>query len=132
MTRIKERIEVIASVERRRRWTPEEKQAVVQETYLPGMSVSLIARKYDINPSQLFYWRRLMEDGALKGIKSQEEVVPKSHVKELERRIRELERSLGKKTLENDILKEAIKIAQEKKLISRQPLLGIENSLSEP
>ena len=132
MTRIKEKIEVIASIKRRRRWTPVEKQAVVQETYLPGMSISLIARKYDINPSQLFYWRRLMENGALKGIESQEEVIPKSHVKELERRIRELERSLGKKTLENDILREAIKIAQKKKLISRQPLLGIENFPSEP
>jgi transposase len=40
----------------------------------------------------------------------------------MEKRIRELERMLGKKTLENEILKEAVKIAQEKKLIWRQPL----------
>ncbi len=37
-----------------------------------------------------------------------------SEVKALERRIRELERVLGKKTLENEILREAVKVAQEK------------------
>lgn len=132
MTIIKEKIEVVTSVERRRRWTSEEKRSIVQETYQHGMSVSLIARKYGINPCQLFYWRRLMEDGAMKGISSQDEVVPKSQLKELEKRLRETERVLGKKTLENEILREAVKLAQEKKLISRQPLPGVENFLSEP
>ena len=73
-----------------------------------------------------------MEDGAMKGISSQDEVVPKSQLKELEKRLRETERVLGKKTLENEILREAVKLAQEKKLISRQPLSGVENFLSEP
>lgn len=73
-----------------------------------------------------------MEDGAMKGISSQDEVVPKSQLKELEKRLRETERVLGKKTLENEILREAVKLAQEKKLISRQPLPGVENFLSEP
>ena len=131
MTIIKEKIHVITSVERRRKWSSEEKRSVVQETYQPGMSVSLIARKYDIKPSQLFYWRRLMEDGGIKGISSQDEVVPRSQFRELERRLREAERVLGKKTLENEILREAVKIGQGKKLISRQPLLGVENFPSE-
>jgi transposase len=52
-------------------------------------------------------------------------------VKELERRIRELERALGKKTLEVEILKEGYRIAQEKKLLLRQPLLDRENLESE-
>lgn len=68
-----------------------------------------------------------MEDGGLKGISSQDEVVSKSQLKELEKRLRETERVLGKKTLENEILREAVRIAQEKKLISRQPLPGVEN-----
>lgn len=72
-----------------------------------------------------------MEDGAMKGIRNQEEVVPKSQLKELEKRLRETERILGKKTLENEILREAVKLAQEKKLISRGPLSGVENFLSE-
>jgi transposase len=41
-----ERIEVIASVQRRRRWSAEEKARIVQETYVPGMSVSLVARQH--------------------------------------------------------------------------------------
>ena len=103
-----------------------EERTIVQETYLPGMSLSLVARKYDINPSQLFAWRRQMEEGGLQGIQSEEGVVPKAQVKELERRVRELERILGRKTLENEILREAVKIGREKKLISRQPLPGVE------
>lgn len=126
MTITKEQVHVVTSVERRRRWSIEEKHRIVQETYLPGMSLSLVARKYGINPSQLFTWRRQMEEGGLEGIRSEEGVVPKSQVKELEKRIRDLERMLGRKTLENEILKEAIKIGREKKLISRQPLPGVE------
>ena len=37
-----EQVEVITSVQRRRRWSADEKAAVVQETYAPGMSVSLV------------------------------------------------------------------------------------------
>jgi len=126
MTSTKERIEVITSVERRRRWSVDEKRNIVQETYLPGMNLSLAARKHGISPSLLFRWRKLMEEGALEGIRSEAGVVPKSQVKELERRIRELERMLGKKTMENEILREAVKFGREKKLISRQPLPGVE------
>jgi len=60
-------IEVITSTERRRRWSAEDKKAIVEQTYQTGMSVFLIARKYDISPSQLFTWRRLMEEGSSYG-----------------------------------------------------------------
>ncbi len=53
---------------------------------------------------------------------SEEQVVPLSEVKELKSEIRELQRLLGKKTMEVEILKDAIRIAREKKLISRVPL----------
>ena len=89
-----ETIEVITSVQRRRRWTPNEKRTIVQETYEPGKSVSSVARQRGIIPSQLFYWRRRMEDGALTGVGSEERVVPESQIKELELRIRQLERVL--------------------------------------
>ena len=68
-----------------------------------------------------------MEMGALTSIKSEEAVVPVSEVNELKKRIRRLERALGQKTLDNDILREAVKIGREKKLISRQPLPGLED-----
>lgn len=118
---------IITSVERRRKWSVEEKRQIIEETYQKGSSVSQVARKYGITPSQLFYWRRMMESGAIKGISSGEELVPKSQIRDLEKRVRELERILGKKTLENEILKEAVRIGREKKLISRQPLPGVDD-----
>lgn len=122
---------LITAVERRRNWSVDEKRQMIEETYHVGASVSQVARKYGINPSQLFYWRRRMEQGALKGISCEEDLVPRSQVKELEKRIRELERVLGKKTLENEILREGVRIGREKKLISRQPLPGLEDLESE-
>ena len=44
----------VLGVERRRRWTPEEKVWIVEETYLPGHSVSLVARRHGIAGNQLF------------------------------------------------------------------------------
>jgi transposase len=121
------RTEVITSIQRRRRWAPAEKKAVVMETYGPGMTVSYVARKHGIAPSQLFYWRRRMDEGAIMAVGSEESVVPESQVKELEKRIKRLEQLLGKKTEEVEILKEAVKLAREKKLISRMPLEGVED-----
>lgn len=115
-------VEVITSVQRRRRWTPEEKRLMVEEAESPGMSVSAVARKYGIHPNQLFRWRKLMYEGALSAVKAGEAVVPSSEVKSLKKRIRELERLLGRKTMEVEILKEAMEIAREKKLLLRKPL----------
>jgi transposase len=69
------RVEVITSVQRRRRWSAEEKARIVQETYAPGMSVSLVARQHGIAPNQVFTWRRLYAEGALSAIGAGEEVV---------------------------------------------------------
>ena len=118
---------VVTSVQRRRRWTRDQKAAVVEETYKDGNTVSSVAREHGIFPSQLFYWRRCMENGALTAVAAEEQVVPESDHKKALARIRDLERALGKSTLQNEILKEAIKVGREKKLISRAPLSGIED-----
>ena len=115
-------IEVITSVQRRRRWTPEEKRALLEEAEHPGSSVSAVARKYGINPNQMFHWRKLMREGALVAVGADDHVVPASEVKQLKAQIRELERLLGKKTMETEILRDAIRIAREKKLLLRMPL----------
>ncbi len=122
-------IKVITSVQRRRRWQPEEKRAIVEEAEELGNSISSVARKYDINPNQLFGWRRLMRDGALEAVRREERVVPESEVRVLKAKIRELERMLGKKTMETEILKEALEIAREKKLLLRRPLFDKDDSL---
>lgn len=115
-------VEVITSVERRRHWSAAQKRAMVEEAEQPGNTVSSVARKYGIHPNQLFKWRRYMHEGSLVAVGREEAVVPASEVKHLKTQIRELQRLLGKKTMEVEILKDAIEIAHEKKLISRLPL----------
>ena len=122
-------IEVITSVQRRRRWTPEEKRALLEEAEHPDSSVSAVARKYGINPNQMFHWRKLMREGALVAVGADDHVVPASEVKRLKAQIRELERLLGKKTMETEILRDAIRIAREKKLLLRMPLPKKDGSL---
>lgn len=67
-------VEVITSVQRRRHWTAEQKRALVEEAGQPGMSISLVARKYEVHPNQLFRWRKLMQDGALVAAGSEDQV----------------------------------------------------------
>ena len=43
---------------RRRFWTEAEKRRIVGETLVPGASVSIVARRHDINANLLFTWRR--------------------------------------------------------------------------
>ena len=109
------RIEVITSVQRRRRWPTAEKIRLVEETMQPGMSVSYVARRAGVVPSLLFNWRRRMLEGGLQAVQADEDVVGTSRVRELERRVRELERLLGRKTMEVEILKEALDVARAKK-----------------
>lgn len=116
--------EVLSGVQRRRRWTPEEKVRLVEETYLPGMSVSLVARQNGIGPGQLFTWRRLMAQGALTAAGAGEEVVPASEYRALQAQVSELQRLLGKKTMENELLREAVsRAAGPKKLLLRSTSL---------
>jgi transposase len=118
-----DRVEVLASIQRRRRYSLDQKLAVLAEAAQPGMSISYIARRHGISPSLLFGWRRRMSEGGKEAVRVDDEVVGSAEVRALEKRIRELERVLGKKTLENEILREALKVAQEKKLISHLPSL---------
>ena len=52
------RIEVLTGPERRRDWPDARKIAIVAESLAPGVNVSEIARRNEINPQQLFGWRR--------------------------------------------------------------------------
>jgi transposase len=52
------RIEVISGVERRRRWSAEEKRRLVSAAFAPGAVVSEVARRADVRPNQLYRWRR--------------------------------------------------------------------------
>src|SRR5215469_9850188 len=100
MTNSTNRVEIITSVQRRRRWTAPEKVRMVEETFEPGMTVSLVARRHGVAPNQLFTWRRLVAQGSPTAAGSGEEVVPASDYRTLQNQVRELHRLLGKKTLE--------------------------------
>src|SRR3712207_5755913 len=115
MTGTPGKVEVITSVQRRRRWNAAEKMRMVEEGHGPGASVSLVARRHGVNPNQLFTWRRLAAHGALTAAAAGEEVVPASDYRALQEQVRELHRLLGKKTLEAGILKEALQHADPKK-----------------
>ncbi len=124
-THNKPTIEVVTvSEERRRRWSPAEKAELVRQTYESGMSVSLVARQHGVAASQLFNWRKLEREGALTAVSAGESVVPASDLAAARAQIAQLQRLLGKKTMENEIIKEAVEIAREKKWIARSPLLS--------
>jgi transposase len=117
------RVEVVTSVQRRRRWTPEQKLEIVKQTNEPGSSVSMVSRQFGISAAQLFQWRKAYLQGSLMAVGANESVVPASELQDAMRRIKQLEGALGRKTLENEILKEAVDFAKAKKWIARSPVL---------
>jgi transposase len=129
MTDHSPKIEVVTSVQRRRRWSAAEKIRMVEETYQPDASVSLVGRRHGVGPNQLFTWRRLAAQGALTAAAAGEEVVPASEHRALQQQVRELQRLLGKKTLEVEILKEVLEQAGPKKtLLLRSSWRGRDSS----
>jgi transposase len=120
------KVEVITGVARRRRFSTEQKLAVVAETMQPGMSISYVARRHGLSPSLVFRWRRLMSEGGQEAVRADDDVIAASEVRRLEERVRELKRQLGRKTMEVEILKEALDLARAKKptLLSRSPRPG--------
>jgi transposase len=56
----RQRMEVVTGPERRRRWSWEQKRAIVAESVTPLASPTAIARKYGFNIGQLYTWRRQM------------------------------------------------------------------------
>jgi len=67
-----------------------------------------------------------MSEGKKEGVRTDDAVVAASEVRRLEERVRELERLLGRKPMEVEILKEALELARVKKpiLLSHSPRPG--------
>ena len=87
----------------------------------------MVARHRELTAAQLFYWRKAYLEGSLVAVGANETVAPASELQEATRRIKQLEGALGRKTLENEILKEAVDFAKAKKWIVRAPVLpGVE------
>ncbi|EAQ6364954.1 IS3 family transposase [Salmonella enterica subsp. enterica serovar Oranienburg] len=110
--------------EKRRRRSVQEKIAIVQQSFEPGMTVSLVARKHGVAASQLFLWRKQYQEGSLTAVAAGEQVVPASELASAMKQIKELQRLLGKKTMENELLKEAVEYGRQKKLDSARALVA--------
>ena len=87
---------------RRRRFTQEQKEKLVQETYRPGANVSAVARAHNIQPNQLFMWRRKLPAHAVTQ-PSRTELSSKAVI---------LRRMLADKLAEVDIIKTALSLAE--------------------
>lgn len=101
--------------------TAEQKLAIVKASYAAGVSVGEIARKYHVGLSSLIKWRKYPTEGSLQSMKDNAPTVSASELKKLKKENQQLQKLLGKKTLQIELLQEAVALAHEKKLISPQP-----------
>lgn len=109
---------ILLGQELRKRKTPQEKIAIIQQTMEPGMTVSHVARLHGMQPSLLFKWKKQYQEGSLTAVAAGEDVVPASELAAALKQVRELQRLLGKKTMEVEILKEAVEYGQSRKWIA--------------
>ncbi|HDX2596035.1 IS3 family transposase, partial [Escherichia coli] len=94
------------------------------QSFEPGMTVSLVARQHGVAASQLFLWRKQYQEGSLTAVAAGEQVVPASELAAAMKQIKELQRLLGKKTMENELLKEAVEYGRGKKVDSARALIA--------
>ena len=60
-------VQVSVPSTKQRRRTIQDRRQIVEETLQTGASVSRVARRYDVNANQVFYWRKLYREGRLGG-----------------------------------------------------------------
>ena len=108
-------IKIITDGGRRRRWSAADKLRIVEETMYDGESISAVARRNGVAPNLLYRWRKLMLEGGSIAVAADDSVTGNKTVRDMEARIRELERQLGRKTMEVEILKEALDKSRAKK-----------------
>lgn len=81
-------------------------QAQAVQRILSGeKTVAELSRELDMYPSVIRTWKRFAEAGATTAVQASEDVVPTSQLREANAKIRELERALGRKTMEVEILR---------------------------
>jgi len=58
------RLELFSGPERRRRWSADQKRAVVAAAFAPGAIVAEVARRADVRPGQIYRWRQELRGGS--------------------------------------------------------------------
>ena len=62
------RVEIISTVSRRRRWTIEEKVAILDEASQPRASITAVADRHGISRNLIYLWRRQAREGSMPGV----------------------------------------------------------------
>lgn len=91
----------------RRLFTPEFKKQQIGRVLRGETSLAELTRELDVSPSITRRWERLFEQGGSAAASANENVVSARRLQEAEQRIRELERALGRKAMEVEILQAA-------------------------
>ena len=91
----------------RRQFTPEFKRQQIERVVRGELTLSELSRELDISRSLLARWKSLIVDGGETAVGANENVVPASELKAAQQQIRELQRLLGKKEVELEILRAA-------------------------
>ena len=91
----------------RRMFTTEFKQEQLARVGRQELTLSELARELAISPSVVRRWQHLSTNGSSAAVCANEEVVPASELRAAQQRIKELERALGKKAMEIEILQAA-------------------------
>ena len=91
-----------------RRFTAEFKRDQISRVIRGEVTLSELSREIDVSPSVVRRWKHLVDRGSQTAVAANEEVVPPaSLLRDAQQRIKELERALGRKTLEVEILQAA-------------------------
>ena len=85
---------------RRSRFSTEQKLSILQQ-WQAGTPAAELCRTHGLTNNALYRWKKLLDQG----LREHGELIPKSRLFPLQRKIDELERALGRKALEVDILK---------------------------
>jgi transposase len=91
----------------RRIFTPQFKQEQLARLARQELTVAELARELTVAPQLVRQWQRLSSEGGAAAVTANEAVVPVSALRAAQQRIRELERALGKKVMEIEILQAA-------------------------
>lgn len=99
--------EIARGADGRRLFTPEFKKQQIDRVLRGEVTLAELTRELDVSPSVVRKWKRLVEQGSTAAMRANGDVVPAHRLREAEGRIRELERALGRKTMEVEILQAA-------------------------
>src|SRR5262245_52867174 len=97
------------------------KRTTVQRILTGEKTIAEMSRELDIAPSVIRNWKRFAEAGATTAVQASGDVAPARQLREAYAKIRELERALGRKTMEIEILRAAQEIVKKLRRCAESP-----------